>query len=357
MRLRLLLGVIGALVACRSYEAPSFDAAGAAEAVRRLLGAETQAERLAWVPVDLARRLRALPEQPPQVVRPDAASLVLDERARGSDRVAYRGTWRERRGPDVSDAHGWFTLVQEEGRPLVLWRSPLVDEAWGLVSKGRVAEGQRRLDALLEEDDHDPVLLERAGWAALRRSQIERAEALFAREAVLEPASATPLASLAAVRVRQNRLDEALRLLTDAVARERTVEALANLGEVQRRLGRLDEAKTTLGEAWRLDKTNPGPLLYLAELQRQLGDVAGCVDSTERAWPNADKLESFAWERLAATRVACLFLDRRADEARAVYDQLARRAPASPVTARLVDFLRLEGAPFVEAPPGGPKGP
>ena len=345
-----VLWVVVVVAACRpAAEVPSFDSAAAVDAVQRLLTAETPADRLSVVPEALAERLRALPGPPDEAARPDPASLVLAEKIRLPDRVVYRGTWRERRGASSSEARAWFTLVQEQGRARVLWRAPLIDAAWALVARGSLDEGQARLQELLDEDDHDPVLLDRAGWAAMRRGQVEQAEALFGREAALDATSATPLASLAAVRVHQNRLEDALELLTRAAGLERTAVTLANLGEVQRRLGRIDDAKATLGEAWRLDKDNPGPLLYLAELHRQLGDVPACVEAAGRAWPLADRLEAFAWERLAAVRAACLYLDARDDEARTVYDQLVRRAPGSATTTRLTDFLRLQGAPFVPA--------
>jgi tetratricopeptide (TPR) repeat protein len=339
------------LSACARSRAPlTFDDASARAALEGFLAAEGYDARLAYVAAPVAARLRALPVPPQAPALAVPGSLLLDEVVRRPDRVVYRAAWQEQRGPDVRPARGWFTLVDEGGRPRLLWRAPLVDEAWALVGRGQFELARERFGALLAEDDHDPVLLDRAGWAALRISAVAEAEALFEREAKLDPRAATPLASLAAVRVRQDRLAEAEGLLREAVARESTVEALSNLGEVLRRQQRLDEAVAVLGDAHRTDRAHPGPLLFLAELHRQLGHVPECAAAADQAWPTRDQLEAFAWERLAAVRAACLFLDRRLDEARTTTDELLRRSPSSPTTRKLVDFLREQGATFV-APP------
>lgn len=353
--MRRSLVLLVALAACsrspaREYEAPAFDRAGAQATVEAFLAATTQAERLALVPSPLVAQLRALPEPPPAVATPVAGSLALEEASRAADRVAFRATWRERRGPDLREARGWFTLVSEGGRPRILWLAPLIDDAWGAVARGQLAEARKRFAALLGENALDPTLLDRAGWAAVRQGANDEAEALFLRAAALDPRSATPQASLAAIRVYQNRLDEAEALFREALARESTVEVLSNLGEVLRRQGRIDEALATLGEAVRKDVANPAPRLYLAELHRQLGDVPACVRDVTEAWPNREKLEAFAWERLAAARAACLFLDRQLDAARGAYEELVGRAPTAKATLRLTDFLRQQGAPFLAAP-------
>jgi|GEM_PF-3232935 len=353
MRRRTVLLVILAAAGCSRphvYEAVSFDGAAALAVVESFVAGTTNTERLALCPTELALRLRSLPEPPPPVATLVAGSVEIEEAARAADRVAYRATWKERRGPDVREARGWFTLVTEGGRTRVLWLAPLVDEAWAAVARGKLGDARARFDALLDENGLDPVLLDRAGWAAVRQGETDEAEQLFLRAATLDPRSATPQASLGAIRVYQNRLAEAEALFREALSRESTVEVLSNLGEVLRRQGRIDEALATLGEASLKDVANPAPRLYLAELHRQLGDVPACVRDVAGAWPNRDKLEAFAWERLAAARAACLFLDRQLDAARGAYEELAARAPTSKTTLRLAEFLRQQGAPFLSAP-------
>jgi len=154
-----------------------------------------------------------------------------------------------------------------------------------LVNADRFEEGEKELEALLEENPDDPWINNDLGYMwADRGMNLQRAEAMIRKAVEADPENSAYLDSLGWVLYKQDQLEEAVPYLEQAVEIRPSATNLDHLGDVYYRLGQADKARRAWERALELieDADPPDPLLepIRAKLE-ELGDAGRDPEDTE----------------------------------------------------------------------------
>jgi len=207
--------------------------------------------------------------------------------------------------PDPKDMMGDWALLQKAesladgGRhaeavallePLVR-RRPNNLRAWEVLSESYQALG--RLDQALASYRQEAAIAHRKveanvgiGSILLEMGKVSEAEEAFTRALTEDPQSHRAVFGMAALRARQNRSDEALRLFRQSAELGRGVNtsmALFNIGAIHYAAGRASEARRAMEEALAIDPANVRAARSLAEILRQAGRRKPAIEVLRRA--------------------------------------------------------------------------
>lgn len=153
-----------------------------------------------------------------------------------------------------------------------------------------IAEAMRRFP-------HDQIFLDTLGAVYYEQSNLPAAEQAFRRSIALRPDAIRPYSNLAAVLMRQNRTDDALRVLQQGLQLRPSADLYATLGNILFRRGDYVGAADAFENAVSPTRGAPGSYLDWANLADTLLWIPGRADEARQAYDKARRLLAKRLER------------------------------------------------------------
>ncbi|RJR30883.1 MAG: serine/threonine-protein kinase [Candidatus Latescibacterota bacterium] len=180
------------------------------------------------------------------------------------------------------------------------WEIPLNNLAMLYIRKGALAEADSLLRRAVSLAPRYAAALYNLGDVRWRLEDLDGAETYFRRAVDADPSLAAPYNNLGLLLVRRGKAEEAVRILDEGLARERTDPAeeplrgylYKNRGLAAAALGRESEAGSYWRQAFEIIPDNPELLRLLAEWHTRAGrsaDAAACWNRLGAVGSEADK--------------------------------------------------------------------
>jgi len=207
-----------------------------------------------------------------------------------------------------------------------------------LMGIGDAQKARQEIDAVLAIAPNNPDARYQAGYLAWSEKDYKRAQQVFDDLYKANPKDARGMIGLVETMASQNRMDDAIKLLQDSIARQSERRdfrlALANL--YVRDL-RYDDAVNILQSLLKTEPKSADLLLRLAETQRRKGDVNAAIE-TFRLASQAAPADPRPLLQLG------LLMDGtgRRDQAKPIYEQILKIQPDHPIALNNLAFIKAE---------------
>ena len=207
-----------------------------------------------------------------------------------------------------------------------------------LMGIGDAQKARQEIDAVLAIAPNNPDARYQAGYLAWTEKDYKRAQQVFDDLYKANPKDARGMIGLVETMASQNRMDDAIKLLQDSIARQSERRdfrlALANL--YVRDL-RYDDAVNILQSLLKTEPKSADLLLRLAETQRRKGDVNAAIE-TFRLASQAAPADPRPLLQLG------LLMDGtgRRDQAKPIYEQILKIQPDHPIALNNLAFIKAE---------------
>jgi tetratricopeptide (TPR) repeat protein len=207
-----------------------------------------------------------------------------------------------------------------------------------LMGIGDWQKARQEIDAVLAIAPNNPDARYQAGYLAWTQRDYKRAEQVFGDLYKANPKDARGLIGLTETLAGQNHMDQAVKLLQEALSQEPDrPDFLLALANLYVRGKRYDEAATVFQRLLKSDPKSSDLLLRLAETQRRKGDVNAAID-TFRLASQAAPADPRPLLQLG------LLMDGtgRRDQAKPIYEQILKIQPDHPVALNNLAFIKAE---------------
>lgn len=200
----------------------------------------------------------------------------------------------------------------------------------------RYPEARANIAEAIRRFPRERVFLDALGSVDYEQSDLRAAEDAFRRSIALQPDAVRSYVNLASVLMRQNRLDEALRILQQGLEVRPSANLYSNLGNILFLRGDYVGAASAFENAVSPTRGSPGYYLNWANLADTLLWIPGRAEEARQAYDRARRLLS---ERLARSPNDVLLVSRMGlyaarsghkEEARTLIMRAMALAPTSP---------------------------